>query len=330
MAACNCIECSSNSCLSQSCVGPNRMVARYIYGFIFLLTNVMAWMVRDYSHKALATLHYFKGCEGGHDCLGSEGVLRVSFGCFVFFFIMYLTTVGTSTINDPRDAWHSGWWPIKSLMWMFLMVLPFFIPSAFIQIYGEAARFGAGIFLVIQLLSVINFIYWWNEDWLSEKKARHCRVPLIIVTTGGYIISIAAIILMYIWFAPQVSCRLNIFFITWTFLLILIGTIISLHPRVNAGLMTSGLVALYLVFLCWSAIMSEPASDACNTLPRQTGHRDWLTITSFLIAVLAIVLATFSTGIKYKSFSARFIFVFQWHLKQHHILLLAIHKRVLS
>lgn len=24
-----------------------------------------------------------KGCEGGHDCLGSEGVLRISLGCFV-------------------------------------------------------------------------------------------------------------------------------------------------------------------------------------------------------------------------------------------------------
>ena len=26
-----------------------------------------------------------KGCQGGHDCLGSEGVLRLSMGCFVSF-----------------------------------------------------------------------------------------------------------------------------------------------------------------------------------------------------------------------------------------------------
>jgi hypothetical protein len=55
----------------------------------------------------------------------------------VFFFTMYLTTVGTSRKDDPRDAWHAGWWPIKSVMWIVLVVVPFLIPSAFIQIYGE-------------------------------------------------------------------------------------------------------------------------------------------------------------------------------------------------
>jgi hypothetical protein len=31
------------------------MVARYIYGILFLFTNILAWMVRDYSHKALSS-----------------------------------------------------------------------------------------------------------------------------------------------------------------------------------------------------------------------------------------------------------------------------------
>lgn len=153
-----------------TCGGPPRLMARYIYGFIFLVTNIFAWMVRDYSHNALSHFHYLKGCEGGHDCLGSEGVLRISLGCFIFFLIMYLTTVGTQKINDPRDTWHSGWWFVKALLWIGLMITPFFVPSAFVQFYGEMARFGAGIFLIIQLISVINFIYWWNGDWLSEKK----------------------------------------------------------------------------------------------------------------------------------------------------------------
>ncbi|KAG6555524.1 hypothetical protein Mapa_002759 [Marchantia paleacea] len=295
--------CSADSCICQSCVGPNRMVARYVYGVIFLLTSVVAWMVRDYSHRALDGLHYLRACEGEFDCLGSEGVLRVSLGCFLFFFIMYLTTVRTSRTDDPRDAWHSGWWPVKSLLWVFLMVIPFFIPSSFIQIYGEIARFGAGLFLLIQLVSILNFVYWWNESWLSDKNIRRCRVPIVSVSAFSIVTSIAVMILMYIWFAPRASCSLNIFFITWTLILIIIMTIISLKPEVNAGLLTSGLMGLYLVFLCWSAIMSEPVSETCNTRPRQTGKGDWLTILSFLIAFGAIVMSTFSTGIDSKAFS---------------------------
>lgn len=37
-------------------------------------------------------------------------------------------------------------------------------------------------------------------------------------------------------------------------------------------------MALYVVFLCWSSIMSEPASEACNTRPRQTGYGTWVDI----------------------------------------------------
>ncbi|OAE29459.1 hypothetical protein AXG93_1028s1000 [Marchantia polymorpha subsp. ruderalis] len=216
---------------------------------------------------------------------------------------MYLTTVRTSRTDDPRDAWHSGWWPVKSLLWVFLMVIPFFIPSSFIQIYGEIARFGAGLFLIIQLISILNFVYWWNESWLSDKNIRRCRVPIVSVSAFSIVTSIAVMVLMYIWFAPRPSCSLNIFFITWTLILIIIMTIISLKPEVNAGLLTSGLMGLYLVFLCWSAIMSEPISETCNTRHRQTGKGDWLTIVSFLIAFGAIVMSTFSTGIDSKAFS---------------------------
>lgn len=55
----------------------------------------------------------------------------------IFYFIMFLSTVGTTKLNDPRDSWHSGWWSAKILMLIALMVLPFFVPSAFIQFYGE-------------------------------------------------------------------------------------------------------------------------------------------------------------------------------------------------
>lgn len=298
-------EFMADSCCSQLCDGPNPHMARNVYGFIFLLTNLLAWMVRDYGNNALAELEHLKGCQGGHDCLGTEGVLRVSLGCFIFYFAMFLTTVGTTKLHECRDSWHSGWWPLKSLMWIALMVIPFFIPSAFIQFYGEVARFGAGIFLIIQLFSVINFITWWNDYWVLEKNVERCRILVITMSTMAYAASLAGIILMYIWYAPKASCVLNIFFITWTLILLQVMTSISLHSKVNAGLMTSGLMGLYVVFLCWSAVRSEPATEICNTRPQTTGRGDWMTIVSFLIAMLAIVMATFSTGIDSKSFNFR-------------------------
>ncbi|CDY37744.1 BnaA04g19240D [Brassica napus] len=52
------------------------------------------------------------------------------------------------------------------------MVASFFIPQLYIQIYGEIVRVGAGIFLGLQLISVIEFITWWNNYWMPNNQSR--------------------------------------------------------------------------------------------------------------------------------------------------------------
>ena len=44
--------------------------------------------------------------------------------------------------------------------------------------------------------------------------------------------------------------------------------------QVNASLMTSVLMGLYLVFLCWSALRSEPTAEICNTRSQAIGGKE--------------------------------------------------------
>ncbi|KAJ0766569.1 putative serine incorporator/TMS membrane protein [Helianthus annuus] len=46
--------------------------------------------------------------------------------------------------------------------------------------------------------------------------------------------------------------------------------------QIHAGFLTPGFMGLYVVFLCWSAIRSEPPDDKC--LRKSETSRDWLTI----------------------------------------------------
>jgi hypothetical protein len=139
-------------------------------------------------------------------------------------------------------------------MWPALTIIPFLLPSSIIHLYGEIAHFGAGVFLLIQLISVISFIQWLNECYQSQKDAERCRVYVMLLSTTSYTVCIVGVILMYIWYAPDSSCLLNIFFITWTLFLIQLMTSIALHPKVNAGYLTPALMGLYVVFICWCAI----------------------------------------------------------------------------
>ncbi|KAB2009359.1 hypothetical protein ES319_D10G161700v1 [Gossypium barbadense] len=218
---------------------------------------------------------------------------------------MFLTTFSTRKLFDACSKWHSGWWALKFFLLVVSMVVPFFLPPGFIQIYGEVARIGAGIFLLLQLVSVIEFIRWWNKYWASDEQSKQSCSIALFTSTVFYVASICGIVTMYYFYAPRPSCCLNIFFITWTAILLIVMMAMSLHSKVNRGLLSSGIMAAYVVFLCWSAIRSEPADEKCNVQKPKNGHGDWTTVLGFLIAIGAIVMATFSTGIDSKSFQFR-------------------------
>ncbi|ONK80651.1 uncharacterized protein A4U43_C01F20200 [Asparagus officinalis] len=213
---------------------------------------------------------------------------------------MFLSTAGTKKLEDPRNSWHSEWWPAKVIMWLFYLGIPFLVPSGFIEFYGRIAHFGAGVFLVIQLISVISFITWLNDCCRSEKNAERCRIHVSVISIASYVASIIGIVLMYIWYAPKPTCKLNILFITLTLALLQVTTFVSVHPKVNAGLLAPGLMGTYIVFLCWCAIRSEPNTEICNRKAEAATNADWLTIVSFVVAILVIAAATFSTGIDSK------------------------------
>lgn len=294
------------SSIEYSSERKKTLRARYLYGIIFLLTNLGAWFVRDYGQRVLSRLPYIKACGfEGDDCFHTVGVLRVSLGCFIFFLFMFSTTVKTRKLYEARNTWHSGWWALKSFLLSVAIVAPFFLPADFIQLYGEVARIGAGIFLLLQLVSVIQFITWWNDYWMPDVKRKQSCAMGLFTSTLFYIASICGIGVMYSLYCPKTSCTLNIFFITWTAILLVVMMVVSLHSKVNRGLLSSGIMASYIVFLCWSAIRSEPAIKECNHQRQSDGHNDWTTILSFLIAICAIVMATFSTGIDSQSFQFR-------------------------
>ncbi|CAI5484671.1 unnamed protein product [Closterium sp. Yama58-4] len=174
-------------------------------------------------------------------------------------------------------------------------------PEVF-QVYGEVAIAGAAVFLVIQLVSIINFIYVWNDSWLNNDKMHKW---MAVVSVMCYLLFLTGIILMYIYFVPSSSCSLNIFFITFLLVLVVALTAIAVHPKVDAGPLTTGVMAVYFVFLCWSAIMSEPPAEACNTRPRQTGYGGWLDILAFIVALVSIAISVYATGIDSRCFSLR-------------------------
>ncbi|CAH2059651.1 unnamed protein product [Thlaspi arvense] len=279
--------------------------ARYVYGTIFLVINLCAWFIRDYGQKSLSLLPYASSCgPEGSKCFHTFGVLRVSLGCFIFFLIMFLLTWNTMKLQQAQNSWHSDHWFFKFLLLVLAMVSSFFIPELYIQLYGETARVGAGIFLILQLVSIIEFSTWWNNYWMPHDQTKQSCFFGLAMMIVFYIGSVCGVAVMYFFYAASTSCVLNLFFISSTFILIISIMVMTLYTKVNRVIPSSSIMVSYIVYLCWSAIRSEPPNTKCNA-HTQNGHTVWITILSFLIAIGAIVMATFSTGIDSESFGFR-------------------------
>ncbi|KAF1886857.1 hypothetical protein Lal_00046095, partial [Lupinus albus] len=204
---------------------------------------------------------------------------------------MFWSTTRTYKLNEARNKWHSGWWSLKIVLWVVTILFPFLLPHEIIQIYGHVSHFGAGVFLLVQLISMIRFIAWIND--LCGKYGGRCtnQIHVMIVALIAYCVCLVGIILMYLWYAPQPYCLLNLFFITGTLILLQIMTSVSLHSKVNAGILSPGLMGLYTVYLC-----CEPAGYSCILKSEFATKTDWQSIISFVVGTIAIAYATFSTG----------------------------------
>eukprot|EP00270_Netrium_digitus_P004280 TRINITY_DN15267_c0_g1_i1.p1 TRINITY_DN15267_c0_g1~~TRINITY_DN15267_c0_g1_i1.p1 ORF type:complete len:420 (+),score=101.99 TRINITY_DN15267_c0_g1_i1:173-1432(+) len=266
-AATCCAACACEACRTIT-GGITRTSARLAYCGLFALSLLLAWVLRDYAEPLFNFIPWVDtmGLKPSHEWFGTQAVLRVSFGTWVFFALFALLLIGVEDQDDVRDSWHHGGWMLKLFLWLAAVVIGFLLPNGVIGLYGSVARFGSGLFLLVQMVILLDFAYSWNEAWVAKDDEKW-YMALLVASVTCYLAAITGISLLYLYFVPSGhDCHLNSFFITFTLLLVVIMTIISLHPEVRGSLLPAGVVGAYCVYLCFSALSSEPRGYECNGL----------------------------------------------------------------
>ena len=99
------------------------------------------------------------------------------------------------------------------------------------------------------------------------------------------------------WFKPPGagSCSFNVAVITCTILLFLAFTVVSVSPFVPSGsLFPSATIALYVVYLAYGALQSEPHTEACNGLGHEIDAASGSTLAvGMLLMLLSVVYSAF-------------------------------------
>jgi len=226
-------------------------------------------------------------------------VYRVSFGLAVFHLIMTCVMINVKRKGDPRHSFQHSWWSVKLIGLAAIMVASFFIPNPVFVPYGWIALIGSGIFILIQLILLVDFAHSWTENWVGKFEETGSKVwagLLVAATIFLYVVSIIMTVLMYVYWAtsnPR-SCWMNPMFVTINALACFFLTILSIFPKIQdknprIGILQSAVVTTYSNYLVWSALSSQPNKMGCSTFPVGNGNDTVSLITGVAITFLALI-----------------------------------------
>ncbi|KAL5541683.1 hypothetical protein UlMin_009393 [Ulmus minor] len=291
--------CAAATCglCSSVASGISKTSARLAYCGLFGGSLVLSWILREVAAPLLEKIPWISTSDTySKEWYQEQAVLRVSIGNFLFFAIFALIMIGVKDQNDRRDSWHHGGWVAKMVIWLVLVVLMFFLPNVVISIYGTLSKFGAGFFLLVQVLLLLDFTHTWNDAWV-EKDEQKWYIALLVISIGCYLAAFTFSGLLFIWFNPSgEDCGLNVFFIVMTMILAFSFAVIALHPVVNGSLLPASVISIYCAYVCYTGLSSEPRGYACNGLNKSKAVSTGTLILGMLTTVLSVLYSALRAG----------------------------------
>ncbi|KAM4807398.1 serine incorporator 2 isoform X2 [Urocitellus parryii] len=139
------------------------------------------------------------------------------------------------------------------------------------QVWFYFGAVGSFLFILIQLVLLIDFAHSWNQRWLckaEECDSRAWYAGLFFFTFLFYALSIAAVTLMFIYYTHPGDCHEGKVFIGLNLTFCFCLSIVAVLPKVqdaqpNSGLLQASVVSLYTMFVTWSALSNVP-DQKCN------------------------------------------------------------------
>jgi len=226
------------------------------------------------------------------------GVYRITAAVALYHTLLAILFVKVKSSRDPRATIQDGWWFFKVLIMIAFVVVAFIIPPAAFVGYSWIALGGAFLFVLIQLVLLVDLAHSLQERWVRNyEETKDCIWAFLLLggSIAAYVLMIVGYVLMYVFFT---ECQLNLTLVTVAAVTISIVSIISVLPKLQeknprSGLFQSAVVCGFATYLIASAILAEPQSLSC---------KKWNTNGSVFTVLIGVAFSFAAVG--YNVFSA--------------------------
>lgn len=277
--------CGSAPCLLCGCCPSSNSstITRLVFSFFLLLgTMVSVIMILPGMEDQLLKIPGFcvegssiPGLDNQVKCdvlVGYKSVYRMCFAMACFFFGFSALMVRVRSSKDPRAAVQNGFWFFKFLVLVGITVGAFFIPDGtFHTVWFYFGAVGSFIFIIIQLILLIDLAHSWNAVWVqnAEDGDNKCWFAgLLSFTVLHYALALTAVVLFYVYYTQPDDCTEHKVFISLNLIFCVVISVVSILPKVQeaqpqSGLLQASLISLYTMYVTWSAMTNNPNRN-CN------------------------------------------------------------------
>ncbi|CAJ1068870.1 serine incorporator 5 [Xyrichtys novacula] len=271
-----CCGSAACSCCCNCCPKIKQSTGtRVMYALYFLLVTILCVIMMSptvETHMKENIPYYNDLCEklnAGENCktlVGYSAVYKVCFGMSCFFLFFCLFTIRVNNSEGCRAAVHNGFWLLKFIVLAACCAGGFFIPGeeTFLEVWRYVGAACGSIFLLIQLMLLVEFAHRWNTNWSSGVKYnRLWYAALAFVTLMLFTAAVGAVVFMGVYYTHPEACLLNKIFLGINGSLCLIVSLLAISPCIQklqptSGLLQPGVISCYVMYLTFSAFTSKP------------------------------------------------------------------------
>lgn len=308
-AACSCCIGLSCSCCGLLVTVSKSVATRVWYTVLFVVLGALAWALSMWAYELLGWIPWPAAEACTEEYCGVVAVYKLTFGMVVFHAALALLLLGVRSSRDVRAQLNDGWWAVKLPLAFFLVLAAFCIPYSFYTYYAWVSVFAAGLFILVQLVLLVDFAYAWNESWVAKWEGGDEFGAE--ESPGWYYGLLAATVVLFGFALALDALTLTLFSLCWYNVLIVCAlavacavlTLASLTPAVrrlnpSVGLLQAAVFSAYVTYLGYSAVLSEP--DGClrwELSGSGATHSDWITlIFGGLFTVVSVVYSSLRIG----------------------------------
>jgi len=276
------------------------------------ISTLLAWTLQNFGGELnfeFGNVSFQCGDGTGNvTCNGDAVVYRISFIMTVFFAVMFLGTMNVPTCTGDRkwrpllgEGFHSGFWAFKLLAYVGFIVASFFMPASMFSNDGYiwVARIVSVFFLIFQVLSLVDFGYQMNEDWVSraydgENVQKGWAIGVIVIALILNLLSVSGIVLLFVHYS---ACKEAMIFTSITLIAYVVYTAITLFREQLIGepgaILPASVVSIYSTYLVWSASESIQNDENCEPY---SDDSNGLVLVGILFATIALMWTAYSAS----------------------------------